>query len=87
MAGENRGGYSLDSFSQSNWFYDRVMRLNHHYHDPKLQWYGNTAGIEPHHVLWAIPQSVISANTQGRVNQNIGYDGAENNIPPITSIE
>ncbi|HLR32339.1 MAG TPA: RagB/SusD family nutrient uptake outer membrane protein [Fodinibius sp.] len=86
MAAENIDGYSLDNFSQDNWFYDRVMEVNHHYHEPKLQWYGNTADIEPHHVLWPIPQDVITANTLGRVNQNIGYDGAENNEPPIETI-
>ena len=53
----------------------------------KFQWFGNTAAMLPHHALWAIPQSVITANTLGRINQNIGYDGAENNIPPLETIE
>jgi starch-binding outer membrane protein, SusD/RagB family len=87
MAAENREGYNLDNFHENNWFYDRVMEVNHHYHEPRLQWFGNTAWIEPHHVLWAIPQSVIEANTMGRVNQNLGYDGAHNNEPPIDFIE
>lgn len=86
MAAENQDGYNLQNFSNNNWFYDRVMKLNNHYHEPRLQWYGNTAWIEPHNVLWPIPQSVISANTQAQINQNIGYDGAEFNVDPIQSI-
>lgn len=80
-------GYSLDNFSQSNWYYDRVMEFNNLYHEPRLQHYGNTAWIEPYNVLWPIPQSVITANTRGTVNQNVGYSGAENNIPPLETIE
>ena len=87
MANLGRNGYSLGNFSQNNWYYDRVMEYNNLYHPPKLQWYGNTATIEPYHVLWPIPQSVITANTLGTINQNIGYDGAENNVPPIENIE
>ena len=87
LARLNKDGYSLGSFSEKNWYHDRVMRVNHHYHAPKFEWFGNTAAILPHHALWAIPQSVITANTLGRVNQNIGYDGAENNIPPLETIE
>jgi hypothetical protein len=87
MAKLNKAGYRLDNFSQNNWYYDRVMRLNSHYHEPLFQWFGNTAAIEPYHVLWPIPQSVITANTLGTVNQNIGYAGAERNIPPLETIE
>lgn len=87
MASLGINGYSLNNFSQSNWYYDRVMEYNNLYHPPKLQWYGNTATIEPYHVLWPIPQSVITANTLGTINQNIGYTGAENNVPPLETIE
>lgn len=83
----NREGYSLENFSAKNWYHDRVMRLNFHYHEPKFQWFGNTAAMEPHHVLWAVPQSVITANTLGTINQNVGYDGAENNEPPLETID
>lgn len=80
-------GYNMSDFSQNNWYYDRVMKYNNLYHPPRLQHYGNTAWIDPHNVLWPIPQSVITANTQGTINQNIGYDGAENNVPPLDIIE
>ncbi|WP_040416730.1 RagB/SusD family nutrient uptake outer membrane protein [Cyclobacterium qasimii] len=87
MAKSNLDGYTLDGFSDKNWYHDRVIRLNYHYQEPKFQWFGNTAAIDPYHVLWPIPQSVITANTLGTINQNIGYDGAENNIPPLETID
>jgi hypothetical protein len=34
-----------------------------------------------HHVLWPVPAATINANKQGVINQNIGYPGAENNVP------
>ena len=41
----------------------------------------NAFVMEPYHVLWPIPQNAIESNTQGRINQNYGYDGYEDNIP------
>lgn len=87
MAAEGRNGYTLDSFSQNNWFYDRVMEVNDNYHQPAPIWRGSVSHIDPHNVLMPIPHSVIEANTQGRINQNEGYDGAHNNIPPVDTIE
>lgn len=87
MAKNNIDGYSLNSFSESNWYYDRVMRLNTHYHEPNPPvWRGAVAFISPHNVLLPIPQSVIEANTQAIINQNEGYDGAQNNVEPIQTI-
>lgn len=39
--------------------------------------------ISVHHLLWPVPASAINANTNGVINQNIGYPGAENNLPPL----
>lgn len=82
----NRDGYTLANFHQKNWYHDRVMRVNDHYHAPVFAWYGNVADIKPHHALWPIPQSVITENTLGRVNQNLGYPGAELNEPALETI-
>lgn len=87
MAKLGINGYNLDNFSQSNWYYDRVMEYNHLYQPPKLEWFGNTATLEPYHVLWPVPQSVITANSLGTINQNEGYDGFGNNTPPVETIE
>jgi len=42
--------------------------------------------ISQYHVLWPIPQSAIDGNSDGRINQNIGYTGAELNIPALDKI-
>ncbi|WP_236979482.1 RagB/SusD family nutrient uptake outer membrane protein [Membranihabitans maritimus] len=88
MAHENINGYNLNTFSEKNWFFDRVMRVNNHYQEPNPPiWRGAIAYISPHNVLLPIPQSVIEANTQAIINQNEGYDGAQNNVEPIQTIE
>lgn len=86
LAKQNKSGYSLADFSQKNFYYDRVRRCNKLY-DQKVSYIGNTADIAPFHVLWPIPSSIITANTMGVINQNIGYDGAANNKPPLETID
>jgi hypothetical protein len=83
----NQGGYTLANLTTKNWYHDRVIRVNPFYTmTPKFAWYGNTATLLPHHFLWPVPQSVITANTKGTINQNFGYDGYENNVPPLETI-
>ncbi len=82
----NKEGYSLGNISEKNWYYDRVMSVNHYYHPPKYNFWDNTATLYPAHMLWPIPYDVILANTLGRINQNIGYDGAELNEPVLQTI-
>ena len=86
MAKLNLNGYSLANVAQKNWYHDRVMRVNYFYSSPKLQFYGSTATLLPSNMLWPIPQSVITANTMGTINQNVGYDGAGIYAPPLTVI-
>ncbi len=83
----NRDGYSLQTIHENNWYYDKVMRDNPFYSEPRYSFWDNTATIHPHHILWPVPQSVITANTLGRINQNIGYDGDHLNVPPLEVIE
>ena len=80
------GGYSLNNFSQKNYYHDRVMKYNNTY-EKKVEFLGNVANLAPFHVLWPIPSKVITANTLGVINQNEGYDGADANVPPLTTIE
>ena len=42
--------------------------------------------MSPYHSLYPVPSSPINANTQGRINQNKGYLGADKNIEPLTTI-
>ncbi|WP_029903331.1 RagB/SusD family nutrient uptake outer membrane protein [Prevotella sp. 10(H)] len=80
MAQLGKDGYNLKDFSKKNWYYDRVILKNNFYR--KEYFYStNPFVIRPYHVLWPVPHTAITANTMGRINQNIGYPGAENNIP------
>ncbi len=87
MAKLNLNGYTLDNISQKSWWYDRVMEVNDIYTVPEgLWWRGQTPRIQTYNIYWAIPQSVITANTLGKINQNEGYQGAESNVPPLETI-
>src|SRR5690606_35499391 len=86
MAKSNINGYTLSNFSDKNYFYDRVM-ANNIFYKQDFEFLGNRPSMAPFHVFWPIPSSVILANTLGVVNQNIGYDGAEKNLPPLETIE
>jgi hypothetical protein len=62
------------------------MQKNPFFSPPLYTFFDNTATIFPYNFLWPIPQSVITANTLGRINQNIGYAGAEQNVAPLDKI-
>lgn len=78
--------YSLDKFSDDNYFYDRVMEKNDFYNKGVKTRHADEYTMSPYHVLWPIPQSAIDGNTQARINQNKGYAGYERNVPPLTEI-
>jgi hypothetical protein len=78
--------YSLNNFSDNNFFYDRIMEKNEFYKMGTLTNHGDKYTISPYHVLWPIPSSVIQSNSNGHVNQNKGYVGYEGNVPPLTTI-
>lgn len=79
--------YTLATFSDNNFFYDRIMEKNDFYKNevPTLQ--GVKYRIAPYHVLWPVPASVQRFNANGRVNQNKGYSGFESNVPALDKIE
>jgi starch-binding outer membrane protein, SusD/RagB family len=83
----NKDGYSLSNISDKNWYFDRVMRVNLFYSSPLYSYYGIEAHMSPHNMLWPISHQIITANTLGRINQNIGYPGADQNIPPLETIQ
>ncbi|MEM9142468.1 MAG: RagB/SusD family nutrient uptake outer membrane protein, partial [Bacteroidota bacterium] len=79
--------YNLDGFSTKSFWFDRIMEVTDFYNVPGLRTvFGVQFTMSPYHVLWPVPAGAINANTQGRINQNEGYPGFENNIPPLTSI-
>jgi hypothetical protein len=82
MAQLGRSGYSLESMSQDNWYYDRVVDKNVYFRE-QIQFGPNIYRIEPHHVYWPIPQNEINANVEGHINQAPGYTGSESNQEPL----
>jgi hypothetical protein len=78
--------YSLDRFSDNNYLYDRVMAKNNFYKNNVRTNYGINFRISPYHVLWPVPTPSIDANSNGRINQNMGYNGFNLNVPALDKI-
>ncbi len=78
--------YTLANFSTSNFMVDRILEKNLFYKKNFITLHQDMMKISPYHVLWPIPQSAINGNSDGRINQNIGYTGAEKNVPPLDKI-
>lgn len=79
--------YSLGNFSTENFWYDRIIEVTDFYNKPDvITVFGVRFTMSPFHVLWPVPAPAINANTQGRINQNEGYPGAEDNVAPLTAI-
>jgi hypothetical protein len=78
--------YSLSNLGESNFFFDRVIEKNHFYNRGVKANNGQEYTMSAYHVLWPIPQSSISSNSKGVINQNFGYDGYANNVAPLTTI-
>ncbi|WP_336516351.1 RagB/SusD family nutrient uptake outer membrane protein [Pollutibacter soli] len=79
--------YKLDNFGSVNFYYDWIIEKNNFYRLGIVANNGQQYTISPYHVLFPVPQASISANTQGVINQNFGYDGYGRNVPPLTSID
>ena len=65
---------------------DRILEKNEFYRKNYVTIRGDVMRISQYHVLWPIPQEAILANTDARINQNIGYSGASSNVPPLDKI-
>ena len=78
--------YTLASFSTSNFMVDRILEKNVFYRTNFITIHQDVFRISQYHVLWPIPQSAILGNTDGRINQNIGYSGADLNVPALDVI-
>jgi starch-binding outer membrane protein, SusD/RagB family len=88
MAKLGVGGYNLNTFHQNNFFYNRTINTNIFWRINFQPPYSTQAfHLSPFHVLWPIPETAITSNTLGRINQNLGYTGAENNVPALEVIE
>jgi hypothetical protein len=78
--------YNLASFSENNFFIDRVKEKNVFYKNGVVNNHNDKYTMSPYHVLWPVPQDAIRANVQGHINQNKGYAGAAGNVPPLDKI-
>ena len=78
--------YTLANFSTSNFMVDRILEKNVFYRTNFVTIHQDMFRISQFHVLWPVPQSAISANPDGRINQNIGYSGADLNVPALDVI-
>lgn len=65
-----------------NFWFDWVNEKNNFYNKGVSHRWAEYK-ISVHHMLWPVPASAINANTNGVINQNIGYPGAENNQTPL----
>ncbi len=79
--------YSKATFATSNFFFDRIMEKTDFYNKGVRTRHGDMYTMSPYHVLWPVPANAINSNTKGVINQNEGYSGFENNVPPLTTIE
>ncbi|MET1055171.1 MAG: RagB/SusD family nutrient uptake outer membrane protein [Pedobacter sp.] len=86
-AAYNGKSYTVATFSDNNFMYDRIIEKNDFYRNqvPTLQ--GVNYKIAPYHVLWPVPASAQRFNTEGRINQNKGYAGYEQNVPALDKIQ
>lgn len=78
--------YTLQNFSTSNFFYDRIMEKTDFYNKGVITNHGDEYTMSPYHVLWPIPQAAINNNVKAVINQNEGYDGFQNNEPALMEI-
>ncbi len=78
--------YTLANFSTSNFVVDRILQKNNFYSSNFVTVHGDQFRISQYHVLWPIPNSAILANTDGHINQNVGYTGAAGNVPASDKI-
>ena len=82
----NGKSYTLANFATDNYWYDRLMDKNIFYKKNFVTPHGDMFKISPFHAFWPVPQAAILGNSDGRINQNIGYSGAELNVPALDKI-
>lgn len=86
--------YKLDNFSGPggvgtnckdagvNFYFDWVM-VHNNFFNKGVKIPNGEYRMSVHHVLWPVPETAITSNTGGVINQNIGYPGAEDNLEPL----
>lgn len=75
-----------DENSNSYWWH-RITNYNNYYNKGVKTLHGDEYRMGKYNIFWPINQSFILSNLNGRINQNYGYSGYENNEPPISTFE
>lgn len=75
-----------DENSDSYWWH-RIEKYNNYYNKGAVTMHGDEYKMAKHNIFWPITQGNIDPNLYGRINQNYGYAGYENNETPISSLE
>lgn len=76
------------SLSESSFYYDRIMDKNTFFKN-EVPWatYPTTKyTMDPMHIFWPVYQDYLVGNVGNILNQTTGYNGAENNVEPLTHV-
>jgi len=75
-----------DENSNSYWWH-RITKYNNYYNKGVRTLHNDEYKMAKHNIFWPISQGNIDPNLYGRINQNYGYTGFENNETPISSLQ
>ena len=80
---QDRGGVGTNCKDAGvNFYFDWVM-VHNNFFNKGVKIPNGEYRMSVHHVLWPVPETAITSNTGGVINQNIGYPGAEDNLEPL----
>jgi hypothetical protein len=76
------------SLSASSFYYDRMIDKNSFFKNetPWATYPTTKYTIDPKHVFWPVYQDYLVGNVGNILNQTTGYNGAENNVEPLTHV-
>ncbi len=76
------------SLSTNSFYYDRIMEKNVFFREetPWVTYPEIKYTMDPKHIWWPIYEPHIIGNVKNVLNQTTGYDGAENNVEPLTHV-
>lgn len=87
--------YSLDNWDKQSgtdenggsYWYQRCIKYNLFNHGEIFSSKTLNYRVDKRNLFWPVPNSAITANYQGQMRQNYGYDGYDANIPMFTDWE
>jgi hypothetical protein len=76
------------SLSAGSFYYDRMMEKNNFFRE-NVHWanYPDVSyTINTMHIFWPVYENYLIGNVGNVLNQTTGYDGAQNNVEPLTHV-